>query len=69
MLEIPQRQWEPSKRSDGVRTAFLTCPECGNSYSLTGLAIADDGVVTPSVVCPCEGCNFHEWVKLIGWSS
>ena len=30
--------------------------------------IAADGTVSPSVVCPHEGCTFHEFVKLENWS-
>lgn len=29
--------------------------------------IADDGTVSPSVVCPREGCSFHEFIRLDGW--
>lgn len=29
--------------------------------------IADDGTVHPSVVCPIDGCGFHEFVRLVGW--
>lgn len=30
--------------------------------------IADDGMVTPSVICPETGCDFHEMVTLEGWN-
>jgi len=30
--------------------------------------ILDDGSVHPSVVCPRDGCTFHEWVQLADWS-
>lgn len=26
-----------------------------------------DGVVTPSLVCPVDGCDWHENVKLVAW--
>lgn len=29
--------------------------------------VAADGTVTPSYVCPGDGCSFHEWVKLEDW--
>jgi hypothetical protein len=29
--------------------------------------ISDDGSVSPSVVCPHEGCDFHEFIKLEDW--
>ena len=52
---------------DGVRTAGMTCPN-GHTASLSGHAIAADGKVSPSVVCPHNGCDFHEYVQLEGWS-
>jgi hypothetical protein len=29
--------------------------------------VADDGTVSPSLVCPFAPCTFHEFVKLEGW--
>lgn len=29
--------------------------------------IADDGTVTPSVVCPREKCDWHENIVLVDW--
>lgn len=29
--------------------------------------IAPDSTVTPSVVCPVPGCDFHDNIKLEGW--
>jgi hypothetical protein len=31
-------------------------------------AIAADGRMSPSYVCPIKGCSFHEFVCLDGWS-
>lgn len=31
--------------------------------------ITPDGSVSPSVVCPVEGCGFHEMIKLEGWQA
>jgi hypothetical protein len=49
------------------KSASMTCPECGQISSLSGHDIADDGIVSPSVVCPYELCHFHEFIKLEGW--
>lgn len=49
------------------RTALMSCPECGKICSLSQHIIQPDGTVTPSVVCPREGCTFHDYVKLEGW--
>ena len=48
-------------------TVMLSCTN-GHVASLRDHIIAIDGTVTPSVVCPWEGCTFHEWVVLDGWS-
>jgi hypothetical protein len=52
---------------DGRLTATMSCPECGKPASLSGHTIAPDGDVSPSVVCPHDGCHFHEYVMLLGW--
>lgn len=48
-------------------TAGLQCPTCGRLFCLANHAIAADGSVSPSVVCPHPGCSFHEFVRLLGW--
>lgn len=50
--------------------AIITCPGCQKEWILSGKVhrIMADGAVTPSVVCPCEGCGFHEHVKLTKWT-
>ena len=61
-------RWRPAVR-DGERTANLSCPLCGAVASLSQHAIAADGAVSPSVVCPSDICAFHEFVTLTDWSS
>jgi len=60
-------EWRGVKREDGKRTAYLTCPQCKKWAGLWDHTIGHDGIVSPSVVCPTEGCWFHEMVKLVGW--
>lgn len=54
-------------------TAFVTCPE-GHIARLEiekdgkGHTIANAGQVTPSLVCPNNGCDFHVWARLEGWA-
>lgn len=50
------------------RTALVSCPDCGSSASLSDHEIDAAGDVTPSLVCPAEGCVFHEHVRLVGWT-
>lgn len=45
---------------------------CGRGHigvlKVPGLhAVASDGTVSPSCVCPREGCDWHEAVRLVGW--
>jgi hypothetical protein len=54
--------------SDGKRTALIACPTCGEVASISQHEIDTDGKVTPSVVCPFDGCDFHAYVKLVGWT-
>lgn len=46
--------------------AVLCCPDCGETGGLDH-EIDNDGTVTPSLVCPNDGCSFHEMVKLKDW--
>lgn len=55
----------PIVRADLV---YSTCPkghEC--RISKTVHSIADDGTLSPSYVCPIEGCGFHAFVRFDGW--
>lgn len=42
---------------------------CANGHigSLDDHEIDADGVVSPSVVCQKNGCDFHEFIQLEGW--
>lgn len=52
----------------GENNAMVTCRDNREHVAtLSGHEIDEDGVVTPSLVCPYDGCKFHEWVKLEGW--
>lgn len=72
MIVIPfDAELRPGTRKGGQspagRTALLACPN-GHIGSLSDHDIAPDGTVSPSVVCPHEGCTFHEFIKLEGWA-
>lgn len=62
----------PANR-DKKQLILLTCPNCkglctlhnGDDYH----AIAADGVVTPSVICPHDSCDYHEFIRLLDWES
>jgi len=61
--------WKPTAtgRSRERFKATVRCP-AGHEMTLSGHTIADDGTVSPSVVCPTKGCTFHEFVTLDGWA-
>lgn len=60
--------WTGGEKADGTRTAIA---KCGNGHisSLSDHIVHADGMVEPSLVCPYDGCNWHENVKLEGWQS
>ncbi len=60
--------WKPAKfyMAAGM-TATLVCSN-GHAGLIDEHTIADDGTVSPSVVCTQDNCTFHEFVKLIGWN-
>ena len=49
--------------------AECVCPLC-NKVSMVGRnhTVTDDGVVSPSYVCPFSPCTFHEFVRLNDWT-
>ncbi len=51
-------------RCSGGHDATLRHLQLNNS---SGHTIAEDGTVTPSVVCPYDGCDFHKMVQLTDW--
>jgi hypothetical protein len=64
----PPMHWAPCHPLAFRRfKASMTCPH-GHGLTLRGHSIAQNGEVSPSVVCPFPGCNFHEYVRLDRWS-
>lgn len=62
----PPNSWWINTLSDG-RIQVLTRCANGHIGSLDDHTIADDGTVSPSVVCQKPGCNFHEFIRLDEW--
>jgi RNase P subunit RPR2 len=50
--------------------AVITCPRCKHEWILSAKIhrVAPSGAVTPSVVCPCNECDWHEFVILKSWT-
>jgi hypothetical protein len=49
--------------------ALCTCPN-GHECRVSGNVhtVASDGAMSPSYVCPVDGCGFHEFTRLDGWT-
>ena len=60
--------WKGLQLESGGRSAYLVCPQCDQLGVLIDHEILPDGTVQPSVVCPTQGCTFHEMIKLEGWN-
>lgn len=52
---------------DGKEVVYMNCPKCGNAAALDDHTISQDGIVNPSVVCPFDGCDFHDYVKIVDY--
>jgi hypothetical protein len=64
----PPMHWAPCHPSvRGRYKASMACPQ-GHGLTLGNHAIAANGAVFPSVVCPSHGCDFHEFVRLDRWT-
>jgi hypothetical protein len=48
--------------------AHIICPKCGLKANLSNHTINEAGEVNPSLVCPNDNCDFHEWVILENWN-
>jgi len=49
---------------------MIKCPKCGKIAGLDDHVInpvGKNGEVSPSLVCPNDKCNFHEYVELEDW--
>lgn len=68
--ETQKGTWIGGRRSgDNRPTALISCPNCGQFMSLSQHTIAENGEVTPSLVCPHYGCDFHEHITLENWKN
>jgi hypothetical protein len=65
----PSLHWKACNPSTIRRfKAEMTCSQ-GHSLVLKGHSVGADGQVAPSVVCRADGCTFHDFVRLEGWSA
>ena len=53
-----------------TQTVHVRCMgNCGKLFTLCDHTIADDGSVSPSVVCPNKNCDWHVYLKLLDWEN
>lgn len=60
--------WHLERDYTNQLAAVIVCPN-GHEGTLGDHEISHDGVITPSVRCPAENCNFHDFAILDGWVS
>ncbi len=65
LRRTPRRWWVV--RRDGKPVVKVSCPYCGQIGDLSDHEIDSQGLVSPSLLCWHNGCDFHEHVKLVGW--
>lgn len=65
-----RRKWPCWRRglAEGVKTATVSCPLCGEWISLSTFDIDPNGRVSPSLACPHKACTFHEFIVLENWT-
>jgi hypothetical protein len=57
--------WWPWLAGESQRVT-VWCGACGRSATIDH-DIAADGTVTPSLMCPYDGCGWHVFARLEGW--
>lgn len=60
---VKKGQW----KLDSHGRVFCCCPGCGQIARLNH-DITSDGMLSPSLECPTEGCHFHRFAKLLDWN-
>lgn len=74
MRILPEKgTWFVLAASSGKNECAMICLDCERPFGLWNHTIADDGTVSPSVVCGYakdkeNPCGFHQFVKLLNYS-
>jgi hypothetical protein len=61
LIALTPEQWQGRTLSARVKAP------CGHIGTLLDHTIGSDGIVSPSLQCTHEGCNFHAYARLDGW--
>jgi len=65
----PALHWAPCHPATVARFKATVVCDRGHALTLRQHAIDAQGVVSPSVVCPAPGCDFHRFVQLDQWAN
>ena len=63
MVTIPKDKW---MRAVNTGRVLVFCPGC-NKFAAVDHEVHPNGTLMPSLQCPFEGCDFHDYVVLQGW--
>lgn len=66
MTIIPKDKYKKATDPGFKTKAWVHCPRCDRRSALDH-DIGADGKVSPSLVCPYDDCDFHDYVTLEGW--
>ena len=59
--------WKMVNLTPAKRVPMIVCPN-DHLCTLESYHVMESGYVLPLVLCPIDGCPFHEFVKLEGWA-
>ena len=65
IFEMPKGHYRLAYKPDHSLTASIRCPSCDQVFSVTHHTYSQ-GTLVPSVICPHDGCTFHDNVLLVG---
>ena len=69
LQNYPASYWGPLPEPfHDIAWAMCCCPS-GHLGTLSRKIhqVSNEGIISPSYVCPNNGCDFHEYVELAGW--
>jgi hypothetical protein len=64
--EVVPGTWKMVDLTPEKKVPMIVCSH-GHLCTLESYQIQPSGLVLPLVLCPIDGCDFHEFVRLEGW--
>lgn len=66
LLRTGNEKWARFAAED---LAHATCPQQHSCRLVRSIHSVDAaGMLSPSYVCPADGCTFHDYVQFVGWA-